>query len=294
MFKRIAALVLTVIAAGALLGGTTVARFTGNTGSSGSTFTAGTLKVELTDAGGQPLSAPIMTFDKMVPGDISDPAYQAYVTNTGNVPLVYNFALVRQGAGGPSADALAGALNLKVERETDTGWVTVAEHTVTDWVGAGASAWQPKLEANEKTHFRYTAALPRATGNPPQGGSITLTLLVSATQPSVLAAGGVLSGTWRGSYSGTWSSNPQTSDGSWPFVALVTQTGSSFTGTMTEPSVPTPSAISGTLTGSTINGHHTDYGADFTGTLQPGGTVTNATWTNWWYSSGRPWWATRQ
>lgn len=282
--KRLFFLITAVLVLGSLAGGITFALFSAQPVNQSNTFRAGTLTVAITDSNGVPLEGPFMGFEDLAPGDTRGP-YQAFVKNTGSLPLVYNFKIVRTGGPDAKDDALADALALKVERENPDGsWTTVNQQTVTQWDTAGPSDWQPELVAGAMAHFRYTASLPLGTGNDAQAGSVVLSLLVSATQPAVVSGGApVITGTWSGAYAGAEAPAGQPLP-QWRFVATVVQMGNTFAGTMVElddPSVGvTP--INGTIDGTSVTGtrlYPVYFGGgepvmwpvQFTGEIQPNG-----------------------
>lgn len=289
MSKRFWVLISSGLLLGSLLGGATFALFADSTSAQSNTFTAGTLTVALTDADGEELDGPFMTYDLMAPGDVGGP-YQAFVKNTGTLPLVYNFKFALVGGLDDADEALADALLLQVERENaDGSWADLGEMSAAAWDTADPSGWQPQLSSGAMARWRVTATLPPDTGNDAQAGSITVSLLIAATQTSVVESGApVLTGTWRGFYTGA-EAPPGEPLPQWRFVATVVQTGSSFSGTMVElddPSVGVTS-FSGTISGMSVEGtrqYPVSFGSeplmwsvDFTGDVQPDGRLAIGT-----------------
>jgi hypothetical protein len=300
--KRLFLLLAAMLAIGSLVGGATFALLSSESRGHSNTFQAGTLHVAITNGNGLPLDGPFMSFDEMAPGDTRGP-FQVWVKNTGSLPLVYNFDLVRTGGPDAADNALADALSLLVERENPDGsWTSVGEQTVTQWDTAGVSEWQPTLPAGAMAHFRYTANLPQGTGNAAQAGSVMLTLLISATQPSIIQGGApVITGTWTGSYAGS-EAPPGEPVRQWRFVATVVQTGNTFTGTMVELDDPGVGVtqISGTIDGTSVSGTRqypvflggpepVMWTINFTGEIQPSGKLVIGTADN----NSRQWSATK-
>lgn len=289
MKLRVLLVVMAVLLVGSLIGGSTLALYTSSTSSQNNSFSSGHLDIALTDSSGEPLQGAIMQVNLMAPGDAPGP-FNASLKNTGTLPLVYTYTIVRTDDGGPTNDALASALLLKVERQQANGsWESLGEQSLADWVSDGASDWQPQMAAGALENLRFTAHLPIATGNSAQSAAVKFTLLVNATQP-------IVAGQPQQPQTETWNGSYISNGSTWRFISSITRNGNSFVGTMTElddTNVGT-SPISGTISGSQVSGTRSypvlpgwNINVTFTGTLNPDGIlVVNGNWSGAYGTSG--------
>lgn|GEM_PF-4367241 len=180
---------------GAVAGVGTLALFSANTTSAGSSFTAGTLAIDLYDTNSvHHADGRIMHVVVSAPGDQS--CYTAMVQNTGSLGLIYQWLFRKESSNGTKGDKLAQILQLEVAKNYGTTaapvwrpWGMTQEfgqaerpRTLAEWYGWTSPDYQDQLDSLDAHEFRFCVSFPLSANNGSQGGEVKVALDVSATQ----------------------------------------------------------------------------------------------------------------
>lgn len=191
MKKSILLSLMVIGAVAAMITAATSAVFTDQAQSTGNTFSAGTLDIDLSDDSEGPAEAVTasITFSNMAPGDkVTKPIT---VSNTGSLALRYAFA---SGAVDGSPAGLGAAVTLKIVVVASTGACTgstsfsspIASGSLSSTTFGDSTQGQQSgdrsLAVSASEVLCLQAELPLSSGNPLQGASTTATFTFSAEQ----------------------------------------------------------------------------------------------------------------